>query len=82
MTQFINERHRWLELMASKKGYKFQKCYCGDHLDEKREIMNFRRQVLNGKREGMTPIERFTKDFATMTENDRKELIKSLTGEG
>jgi hypothetical protein len=81
MTEFINERHRWLELMASKKDYKFQKCYCGDHLDERREIINFRRQVLSGKREGTTPIERFTKDLATMTSFDRKELIKSLTGE-
>lgn len=75
---FINKRHAYLERRARQPDNEWARCYCGMHLDEKAELLAFRRRVVALEREAVTPLERLKAAFNSMNQAEQKATVHAL----
>jgi len=78
---YVNERHAYLELKV-RKGWELQKCYCGDHRDEKAELARYRRCKAKGKLAQLSPVDRIKKSFEAMDQAGREAFLEELINGG
>jgi hypothetical protein len=78
MPEHVNKRHAYLELKV-RKGWELQRCLCGEHRDEKRELARYRRQARGEALSHMTPYERLTQLFGTLDQVARDKLLSEIT---
>ena len=79
--QFINERHRWLELKAA-SGMFMDKCWCGDCRDDEDELRRYRKELERQSEVLLTPYERLTQQFEGLSTMQRETLIDEFTADG
>ena len=77
----INKRHAYLELKV-RKGLELQRCYCGDHRDEKAELARYRRQQVSDELAQLSPVDRIKKSFDALGQTEREDLLDELINGG
>jgi hypothetical protein len=75
---FLSERHRWLEIKDLNHMH-MNKCACGEHSDDFKELKRIRLIVDSADEVVGTPAERLTKHFATLSAMGKEQLLDELS---
>lgn len=73
---YLHERHAYLARKIL-LGDELQRCYCGEHLDEKAELARYTRKVAGDKeRESKKErVERLIKEFNSLSAEEKEKLL-------
>ena len=75
---FLSERHRWLEIKDLNHMH-MNKCACGEHSDDFKELKRIRLIVDRADEVVSTPVERLSKQLADLSIQDKEKLLDELT---
>ena len=73
--QYLHERHAYLERKVS-LGHDLDRCYCGEHRDEKAELARYWRKVAadNYNETKKEKLERLIAEYHALPADERKKL--------
>lgn len=74
---FLNDRHEYLEKKVARKE-ELQRCYCGNHRDEKLELARYRRAIASDEMDGLSFEQKLEIFLGRLSATDRKLFLDDL----